>query len=276
MAGRDHTVDTASAARAWINECRAWAALGRVAGDEGVFDVEDRGELVCAWCRGEPRWLGNHLLAQTADPVVLVPLLRGVDDRRAATGASTTLQLLSTSGDDGDDGLEAALQRLTYVPDGGVPLMLRDLADVTPTTRRAPEVEVRRVEDEADHATAVRIARSVYRDPPGLTEFFNPPGAVTMYLGRWEGAPASTATLWPFAGVAGVYSVATLPEFRRRGLASATVAALLEDAKERGLPFAALRTGWDDMPLYERLGFRERGRVLSFRRGTWVMPVEER
>jgi predicted acetyltransferase len=76
--------------------------------------------------------------------------------------------------------------------------------------------------------------------------------------------PAASATLWPYASTAGIYSVATRPRFRRRGLAMAVVGEALSSARQAGYRLACLRTAPNLFPLYQRLGFHPVGQVLRF------------
>jgi len=59
------------------------------------------------------------------------------------------------------------------------------------------------------------------------------------------------------AGVAGIYGVEVLKEFRRQGIGSALVHAALEKARGLGLSFAVLGASGMGRGVYERLGFRE-------------------
>ncbi|PZF81501.1 GNAT family N-acetyltransferase [Jiangella anatolica] len=75
------------------------------------------------------------------------------------------------------------------------------------------------------------------------------------YLGRLDGEPVATATVYLAAGVAGVYFVMTVPEKRRRGIgASMTYAALREVT---GIEYAVLGSSAAGRSVYARLGFRE-------------------
>jgi predicted GNAT family acetyltransferase len=56
-----------------------------------------------------------------------------------------------------------------------------------------------------------------------------------------------------------VTAVATLPEHRGRGLASAIVERLLADARDRGMRTGTLQASKAGAPVYERLGFADLG-----------------
>jgi ribosomal protein S18 acetylase RimI-like enzyme len=257
------------AQRAWQNECAGWSALGRAAGADGVFHVEHRGPLICAWWRG-PGTLESYLLVEprAAEAPEVLDSVAGALQEHATS--SIVLRLVT------DTAQLAAWQEAAaahgFVFAGADLLMACPLEAARAPQARPSEISVLPVAGAQEHHTALQIVREVYGDPPGMTEFFNPLGAVRMYLGLWAGEPAASATLWPFAGIAGVYSVATRPWFRHRGLATAVVDALLYDAAQAGFELATLRTEQSLIPLYGRLGFRAVGQVYRFRRRPQLVP----
>ena len=78
-----------------------------------------------------------------------------------------------------------------------------------------------------------------------------------FYLGAVEGVPAAVTLCLIASGVAGIYAVATLPAFRRRGLSRALLARAIADARLRRIETVALQTyaGSDAERLYRALGF---------------------
>ncbi|MFF3401980.1 GNAT family N-acetyltransferase [Streptomyces sp. NPDC002659] len=60
----------------------------------------------------------------------------------------------------------------------------------------------------------------------------------------------------PVGPISEIVGVGTLPTARRRGLALAVTAALVADARSRGVETLFLSAGDDDAPIYARLGFR--------------------
>lgn len=77
------------------------------------------------------------------------------------------------------------------------------------------------------------------------------------YVGRLDGKPVATASLFFAAGVAGIYFVCTVPELRRRGLGAAISRHAMLAARELGLRTAVLGSSPMGHRVYERLGFRE-------------------
>lgn len=77
------------------------------------------------------------------------------------------------------------------------------------------------------------------------------------YIAYWENRPAGAGMLFPHGGMGGIYNMCTLPEFRGQGVATAVMAAIMEDAWRAGCEYVGLTPTIMGRPLYQRLGFRE-------------------
>ncbi|NSW53120.1 MAG: GNAT family N-acetyltransferase [Anaerolineae bacterium] len=79
---------------------------------------------------------------------------------------------------------------------------------------------------------------------------------VTAYLAYWQGEPASASMVYFAEGVAGIYYVATRPDFRSHGLGRAVTRAPLLQARKSGTPAAILHATESGARVYRKLGFQ--------------------
>jgi GNAT superfamily N-acetyltransferase len=87
---------------------------------------------------------------------------------------------------------------------------------------------------------------------------------VLPYLGWLNGKPVSVCLLFLGAGVAGIYSVATIPEARRRGAGAwVTLHALLQ-ARLKGYKVGVLEASEMGGSVYRLLGFQAYCRICSY------------
>jgi GNAT superfamily N-acetyltransferase len=82
-----------------------------------------------------------------------------------------------------------------------------------------------------------------------------------FYLARDHGEPAACLATIDRDGDCGVYSVATKPGSRKRGLASSLLGHALLDAQTRGCTTSSLQSSPMGFSVYERLGYRDRGAI---------------
>jgi GNAT superfamily N-acetyltransferase len=92
--------------------------------------------------------------------------------------------------------------------------------------------------------------------------------AARFFVGCADGVDAAVTTLYSDGATAQIEDVATLRDYRRRGLARATVSAAIDAALATGHEFVFIVADEDDWPkdLYTRLGFDPIGRTWAFTR----------
>jgi len=127
-----------------------------------------------------------------------------------------------------------------------------------------PELSIEPVRDEDTLRVWLTAFAAGYEMPEaairGLFDYFRSVGfgpnpLVRNYLGRWQGEPVASSSLFFGAGVAGVY-VTVVPEFRKQGIGAAMTLVPLRVARAAGY-----RVGVTHVPDY-RLGFH---RKLGFK-----------
>jgi ribosomal protein S18 acetylase RimI-like enzyme len=132
-----------------------------------------------------------------------------------------------------------------------------------PPERPLPSLTIRPVNDQATRAAfahitsvAFEIPQTICRDIYDQERAWN--GDFQGYLG-YAGDAAITATAVVIAGgVVGLYSVGTLPQYRRRGYAEAIMRETLRAAQERtGIEASVLQATDSGISLYQRMGFRK-------------------
>jgi GNAT superfamily N-acetyltransferase len=84
------------------------------------------------------------------------------------------------------------------------------------------------------------------------------------YLGYLNGKPVATSTVFFSTGVAGIYSVSTLPEARGKGIGAAITLRPLNNAREMGYRIGVLQSSEMGYNVYKKLGFRHLCQIEYF------------
>lgn len=107
-----------------------------------------------------------------------------------------------------------------------------------------------------------RVARAVYEPDTAWN------GAYRGFVGYLNGIPVSTVAIVEEAGALGVYSLATLPEYRRQGFGEALLRkALAEVRATTGVDPTVLQSTDAGFSLYRRMGYREVTRYAVYLSG---------
>jgi ribosomal protein S18 acetylase RimI-like enzyme len=88
---------------------------------------------------------------------------------------------------------------------------------------------------------------------------------VRYFVGYADGRPAAAAEVCLAGGLAGVYGVATVAAYRRRGYGTALTLAALHAAARLGYRTAVLQASGEGQGLYARLGFVPCGRFREYK-----------
>jgi GNAT superfamily N-acetyltransferase len=167
---------------------------------------------------------------------------------------------------DHDRQTQELLERSGHVLDAQPTAMVRSLADLELPPPAGLDLA------EADMVEAARINDSAYGLPGDFERAFAemPSEPAHLYVARADGVPACTVLTYEADGECGVYLVATLPDARGRGLATALMAHALAAARERGCTTTSLQATARGRPVYERLGYRSIGAMPMWERRTRI------
>jgi len=144
-------------------------------------------------------------------------------------------------------------------------------ADDLPAPRRSlPKLDYRLVGDAATRRDFSCIVAQCFHIPASIahiiyegSEPWNAP--LEIWLGYHEGQPVTSAAVIDAAGSLGIYSVATMPQWRGKGMAEAIMRHAITDIRSRGAhgPLV-LQSSPAGLDLYRRLGFRRVTRYFVF------------
>jgi GNAT superfamily N-acetyltransferase len=93
---------------------------------------------------------------------------------------------------------------------------------------------------------------------------FGPSGPLRRYLAFLGGEPVASASLFNGPVLAGLDSLVTGKEYRRKGIGSALTVTILKAARTSGYRVGALFSPPEAAGMYRRLGFREYGRQWCY------------
>ena len=153
-------------------------------------------------------------------------------------------------------GLRFHLSQIGMQPWSTVPGMVLALDTWQPRSSSAAPVTARAARNRAEAEAALTVICSVYNIVPGPMHRWcvdNP--HFTMYI-AWMGRdPAAALACQTVDGTIGFFHVATMPQWRRQGIAQTLMAQALTDAQAAGTHIAALTATPMAESLYRGLGF---------------------
>jgi ribosomal protein S18 acetylase RimI-like enzyme len=156
--------------------------------------------------------------------------------------------------------------------DADLPGMAVELATIEPPRMPAGE-RVDRVVGIGQFRDWSRVVGQAFEDPGFESSLsarafeshgFGDDAPFRHFLYREPAGPIGASTLSLGGGVAGLANIAVLPEHRGRGIGAVVAAAALIEGRRLGLDLGVLSAGELGLPLYERLGFREVSRHLTY------------
>jgi ribosomal protein S18 acetylase RimI-like enzyme len=140
---------------------------------------------------------------------------------------------------------------------------------IRPPVRSLPAIDVRRVCDGPTRDAFCAIGSFCFHVPlPWFREVFEDNSVwekFAAYVGYIDGEPVSTTAVVMGGGAVGVYNVATMPGYQRKGYGEAVMRHAVGDARrEHGVTRTILQSTPAGYRLYERMGFRTITRVSVY------------
>lgn len=133
------------------------------------------------------------------------------------------------------------------------------------------DLEIRTVEDTETLSLFRRVLAEGFGMPLSISEklvtaeWIGRDG-LDLFVGLVGGVAVATSTLASTAPAAGVYNVATVDGFRRRGIGEAMTWHCLSRGQQRGCSVGVLQSSSMGKPVYERMGFRTVAPYRTFHR----------
>jgi GNAT superfamily N-acetyltransferase len=128
-----------------------------------------------------------------------------------------------------------------------------------PPKRTLPSLEVRAVGDPATRQAFAEIMSAGFEIPSSVSAAVYGSerawsGSFHGYVGYHKGKPVTTAAAVQAGNCLGLYSVATLPQYRRLGFAEAVMRNVIE--QNAGAEHLVLQSTSSGLALYRQMGFR--------------------
>jgi ribosomal protein S18 acetylase RimI-like enzyme len=234
----------------------------RVSACDGIVHEVD-GLAVCLTGVADEPFNPTLVERTPSDPAAA---LAAAAERYRPTGLSLGIDLEPTVHKDVRTAAERSGMRMIESRPG----MALRIADLRSSPAPA-DVEIRWVEDVRLLAQVADADAAAFDADAGLTRAFLPDAvlddsAQRVFAALIDGHVVGTGESALADGVLGVFGIATVPAFRRRGIAGALTSALIADRAEDA-DLAVLQSSRLGLGVYERLGFR---RMSTWE--VWVQP----
>lgn len=147
-----------------------------------------------------------------------------------------------------------------------VPCMAADLSNVLSEITFSENISVKEVKDKSDLFLWEDISFHGFEMPPRTREQFvnfvssfnlDTQSPQRLFLACLDGKPVATSLLFTHNNSAGIYYVATLPEYRNKGCGLRITQAAMQAAMQAGFQDIILQATPSGVKVYTRTGFRE-------------------
>jgi hypothetical protein len=217
---------------------------------------------------GEAHPLGN--LAVFPEPVEF-SIVRAALEPMRGLGVPSAVIFSGTNPPSSD--VASSLSEWGYVNQSAIPAMGVDILRLK-TTSLPSGYELVRIGSGPESDEWVNLLAAGYGLPVGLARYFSPAafGAkstkadapLQFFAIRHAGAMVTTSMCYLKGGVAGIYSVATIPSERRKGLGEHATAEPLRLAARLGYKVGILQSSEAGYGVYKKLGFSDFGGLPIF------------
>jgi len=150
-----------------------------------------------------------------------------------------------------------------FAPDEPAALMALDLRAVSPALLESTTVDVRRLTDRDQLEDVILIEQQVWGGDFGwmrrrMGDHMEIPGYLSIFVAYVDQRPACVGWTYfhPNSQFAGLWGGSTLPEYRKRGLYTAVLAARVQEAIGRGYRFLTIEASPMSRPIVASHGFQ--------------------
>jgi hypothetical protein len=150
-----------------------------------------------------------------------------------------------------------------FAPDEPAALMALDLRSPPPALLAPVTADVRRIARRDELEEVIAIEQQVWGGDFGwmrrrMGDHLEIPGYLSIYVAYIDRRPACTGWTYfhPGSQFAGLWGSSTVPEYRKRGLYTAVLAARTQEAIGRGYRFLTIEAGPMSRPIVAAHGFR--------------------
>ncbi len=220
-----------------------------------IAEPQEKSRDVFAWYSTVPHWRFNCIIRFAYEDQLEEHLDALINKAPPSAPISVWLDPK-----DNNSAFIEALKSRNFVLGGCYPSMSWD---VQPT--EAPELDIRSVNiQEFFDVYAVCYSYSEELKQAAINLLQDRSGE--LFLAYLEGKPVGTATLFVHGDIGMVFHVATLPDYQRRGVATAMMHYIMNQASNRGLKKLVLNSSSAAEKLYNNLEFKKGDEVIVYLR----------
>ncbi len=214
------------------------------------------------WCTPIPMaFIFNAVLSMQSSEKDETDHIKETIDFFQSNGRKAFSWWLALGLEDSDWGRQ--LETHGFVFESDPPGMAVELIKIPNRLSVPDEFKINRVDNAEGMKTWIKTFLEGYGFPPEIEAPFldlmlaTLPGHWMSYLATVNGEAVATSSVFYDAGVAGVMNVATVRDWRGKGIGAAVTLQPLLDAREQGYHVGVLESSGMGYKVYQRMGFKE-------------------